>query len=88
MLIDCPLGAVSEVGRLLTDAAVAAPDVVLLTHSDTDHMAGLVSLVRTRGAREVRFNFDRPVPSDLSGPSAKSDDLLTDVQVVHRSQGC
>ncbi len=64
LIIDCPLGALTEVERAMTDSEVSRPDLVVITHSDTDHMAGVVALARNRGAREVRWNSDRSLPSD------------------------
>jgi beta-lactamase superfamily II metal-dependent hydrolase len=64
MLIDCPLRGVPYVEEVLRDHDLSAPTLAVLTHSDLDHMAGLVDLVRRRGAAEVHWNHDRPMPSD------------------------
>jgi competence protein ComEC len=62
LIIDCPGGSLGDVLILLDQAGVARPDLLVITHSDLDHMAGAVELARTRGTAEVRYNPDRPLP--------------------------
>lgn len=64
VVLDCPAKALDELLGIMDRAEVLRPSVVILSHSDTDHMAGAVALVRTRGASEVRYNHDRTLPAD------------------------
>ncbi len=64
IVIDAPGAARDSVEAALTAAGVPRPDLVLITHSDSDHVSGVVGMVRERGANEVRWNADRALPSD------------------------
>jgi competence protein ComEC len=63
-VIDCPAGGLATLEAELASASISRPDLVVITHSDIDHMAGAVSLLRSRGAREVRWNADHAMPTD------------------------
>jgi competence protein ComEC len=62
LILDCPGTSLNDLVRLLDGAGIGRPDLVVITHSDMDHMVGVVELARTRGAAEVRYNPDRPLP--------------------------
>src|SRR5438034_957035 len=49
VVLDCPAQALDELNSVMDKADVVRPTVVVLSHSDTDHMAGAVTLVRTVG---------------------------------------
>lgn len=69
IVIDCPAAGLPALDSLLDETRIAEPTLIIVTHSDTDHMAGAVELSRTRGATEVRYNHDRILPGD---PSART----------------
>ncbi len=62
LVVDCPGTSLDDVVTLLDEAGVVRPDLVVITHSDMDHMVGVVELARIRGTAEVRYNPDRPLP--------------------------
>lgn len=63
LIVDCPGTSLRDVVALLDAAGVVRPDLVVITHSDMDHMVGVVELARSRGTAEVRYNLDRPLPA-------------------------
>lgn len=66
-VIDCPAEGLGSLEAELSAASIERPDLVVISHSDIDHMAGAVALVRSRGAREVRWNADYMMPADPAG---------------------
>jgi competence protein ComEC len=69
VVIDCPAGAVDELARLLDNKDGVTLTTAIISHSDIDHMAGIVTLTRKRRALEVRYNHDRILPAD---PAART----------------
>lgn len=62
LLVDCPAGREGTVEQAL-DHHGAWLDTAVISHFDSDHSAGLVTLLRTRSCREVLFVQD-PRPTD------------------------
>jgi competence protein ComEC len=64
IVVDAPGAGRLALEAVLADARVLKPDLVVATHSDSDHVCGVVAMVRKLGAKEVRYNLDRALPSD------------------------
>jgi competence protein ComEC len=58
LVIDCPVGGVPNLYNQLDVLGAAAVDLLIATHSDWDHLGGLVAIANQYAVPEVRVNTD------------------------------
>src|SRR5947208_2490519 len=62
-LVDCPgQGVNSALGALDAEGSIGPLDLVVATHRDIDHIAGIPQILTRRGAKELIFNRSYGLP--------------------------
>lgn len=67
LIIDCPGGRSAYAEKVLRREGIQELEVAIVSHSDWDHMGGIVELLRRVPARDIYFNLDRRIPHDKVG---------------------
>lgn len=58
LVVDCPIWGVEAAALALESLGCAKLAVIIATHSDYDHLSGLVALARMFGVSQFRINLD------------------------------